>query len=182
MLTKTAARMGTCLPGPGRLRRTTPPAEKPSSPTMLASALARSGLPATRPSSRRRKPPPRKQHCAPMRLTTLRRCGWSMFFAGHQRAVRSPCTPGRHSPARRADPPGVRRGSGKVRRRCQAAGLGALWETGLMWAKALRAFQLGKARTSPEGPWSWMRPSRMASAHVSWPACHLTKASASAVM
>ncbi len=51
-----------------------------------------------------------------------------------------------------------------------------------MWAKALRAFQVGKARTSHEGPWSWMRRSRVASAQLSWPACHLTKASASAVM
>ena len=60
--------------------------------------------------------------------------------------------------------------------------LAAVRETGLMWAKALRAFQVGKARTSHEGPWSWMRRSRVASAQVSWPACHLTKASASAVM
>ena len=68
------------------------------------------------------------------------------------------------------------------RRRCQAAEFAAVRETGLMWAKALRAFQVGKARTSPEGPWSWMRRSRVASAQVSWPACHLTKASDSAVM
>jgi len=66
--------------------------------------------------------------------------------------------------------------------RCQPARLAAVRETGLMWAKALRAFQVGKARTSHEGPWSWMRQSRVASAQVSWPACHLTKASASAVM
>ncbi len=71
---------------------------------------------------------------------------------------------------------------GRVRRRCQAAELAAVRETGLMWAKALRAFQVGKARTSHEGPWSWMRRSRVASAQLSWPACHLTKASDSAVM
>jgi hypothetical protein len=53
---------------------------------------------------------------------------------------------------------------------------------GLMCAKVLRAFQVGKARTSQAGPWSWMRSARMASAQASWPACHLTKASASAVM
>ena len=76
----------------------------------------------------------------------------------------------------------VRRRNGRVRRRCQPARPTAVRGTGLMWAKALRAFQAGKARTSPEGPWSWMRPSRVASAQVSWPACHLTKASASAVM
>ena len=51
-----------------------------------------------------------------------------------------------------------------------------------MWAKTLRGFQVGKARTSQEGPWSWMRRLRVASAQLSWPACHLTKASASAVM
>jgi hypothetical protein len=72
--------------------------------------------------------------------------------------------------------------NGRVGRRCQAAELAAVRETGLMWAKALRAFQVGKARTSHEGPWSWMRRSRVASAQLSWPACHLTKASASAVM
>jgi hypothetical protein len=65
-------------------------------------------------------------------------------------------------------------------RGCQPAGLAAVRGTGLMWAKALRAFQVGKARTSHEGPWRWMRRSRMASAQASWPACHLTKASASA--
>ena len=31
-----------------------------------------------------------------------------------------------------------------MRRRCQAAELVAARETGLMWAKALRAFQVGK--------------------------------------
>lgn len=50
-----------------------------------------------------------------------------------------------------------------------------------MWAKRLRAFHVGKARTSHEGPWTWMRRSRVASAQLSWPACHLTKASASGV-
>ena len=50
-----------------------------------------------------------------------------------------------------------------------------------MWAKRLRAFQVGKARTSHEGPWSWMRRSRVASAPAQLPACHLTKTSASAV-
>ena len=54
--------------------------------------------------------------------------------------------------------------------------------TGLMWANMLRAFQVGNARTSHDGPSSRMRESRTASAQVSWPACHLTKASASAVM
>ena len=51
--------------------------------------------------------------------------------------------------------------------RGQAAGLGAVREGGLMWAKALRAFQVGKARTSQEGPWSWTRRSRVASAQLS---------------
>ena len=54
--------------------------------------------------------------------------------------------------------------------------------TGLMWANMLRAFQVGKARVSHVGPSSRMRESMSASAQVSWPACHLTKASASAVM
>ena len=63
----------------------------------------------------------------------------------------------------------------------QAAELAAVRETGLMWANALRAFQVGKARTSHDGPSSWMRRSRVASAQGSWPACHLTNASASAV-
>src|SRR5262245_57524814 len=53
---------------------------------------------------------------------------------------------------------------------------------GLMWANMLRAFQVGKALTSDGWPSSWMRSSRVAWAQVSWPACHLTKASASAVM
>ena len=76
---------------------------------------------------------------------------------------------------------GARLGPG-ARLRCQAAEPTAVREIGLMWAKALRAFHVGKARTSPEGPWSWMRRSRIASAQVSCPACHLTKASDSAVM
>jgi hypothetical protein len=54
--------------------------------------------------------------------------------------------------------------------------------SGLMWANVLRPFQLGKARTSHNGPWSWTRESRMASAQDSCPACHFTNASASAVM
>src|SRR5215472_11755029 len=54
--------------------------------------------------------------------------------------------------------------------------------SGLMWANMLRAFQVGKARTSHVGPWSWMRESRVAWVQVSWPACHLTNDSASAVM
>jgi hypothetical protein len=54
--------------------------------------------------------------------------------------------------------------------------------SGLMWANMLRPFQVGKARTSHEGPWSWIRESRVASAQGSWPACHFTNASASAVM
>lgn len=65
---------------------------------------------------------------------------------------------------------------------CQPAGLVGVRETGLMWANMLRAFQVGKSRTSDGEPSSWMRPSRVAWAQVSWPACHLTKASASAVM
>jgi hypothetical protein len=64
----------------------------------------------------------------------------------------------------------------------QPAALVAVPETGLMWANMLRAFQVGKALTSDGRPSSWMRPSRVACAQVSWPACHLTKASASAVM
>jgi hypothetical protein len=80
---------------------------------------------------------------------------------------------------RRAPSTWVRPGVG---RRCQAAECAAVRGTGLMWANALRAFQVGKARTSHEGPRSWMRRSRAASAQLSWPACHLTKASASAVM
>src|SRR4029453_18744257 len=55
-------------------------------------------------------------------------------------------------------------------------------ETGLMWANVLRAFQDGKALTSDGRPSSWMRPPRVAGAQVSWPACHLAKGSASAVM
>ena len=54
--------------------------------------------------------------------------------------------------------------------------------SGLMWANTLRRFQLGKARTSHEGPSSWIRESRVASAQEIWPACHFTNASASAVM
>jgi len=64
----------------------------------------------------------------------------------------------------------------------QPGSLPALREIGLISANMLRAFQVGKARTSHEGPWSWMRRSRVAAAQVSWPACHLTKASASAVI
>ena len=63
-----------------------------------------------------------------------------------------------------------------VGRGCQAAECAAVRETGLTRAKALRAFQVGKARTSHEGPWSWMRRSPVASAQLSRPACHLTKA------
>jgi hypothetical protein len=54
--------------------------------------------------------------------------------------------------------------------------------SGLMWANMLRRFQVGKARTSHEGPSSRIRESRVASAHEIWPACHFTNASASAVM
>jgi hypothetical protein len=54
--------------------------------------------------------------------------------------------------------------------------------SGLMWANMLRPFQLGKARTSHKGPWSWIRESRVASFQDSCPACHFTNASASAVM
>jgi hypothetical protein len=64
----------------------------------------------------------------------------------------------------------------------QPGSLAALGEIGLMSANMLRAFQVGKARTSHEGPWSWMRWSPVTAAQVSWPACHLTKASASAVI
>jgi hypothetical protein len=53
---------------------------------------------------------------------------------------------------------------------------------GVMWANVLRAFQVGNALVSQDGPSSRMRESRSAWAQVSWPACHLTKASASAVM
>ena len=65
---------------------------------------------------------------------------------------------------------------------CQPAGLVAVRETGVMWANMLRAFQVGNALTSDGEPSSRMRPLRTASAQASWPACHLTKASASAVM
>src|SRR5262245_6835620 len=58
----------------------------------------------------------------------------------------------------------------------------AVRETGLMWANMLRAFQVGKSLTSDGEPSSWMRPSRVTWPHESCPACHLTKASASAVM
>jgi hypothetical protein len=51
-----------------------------------------------------------------------------------------------------------------------------------MWANALRAFQLGKARAGNGSPSTWMRASRMASAQARWPACHLTNASTSVVM
>ena len=64
----------------------------------------------------------------------------------------------------------------------QPAGLVAVRETGLMWANMLGAFRAGKALTSDEGPASWMRRSCVALVQVSCPACHLTKASASAVM
>ena len=67
-------------------------------------------------------------------------------------------------------------------RRCQPAPLVAFRETGLTLANMLRAFQVGKALTSDARPSSWMRPSRVLWAQVSWPACHLTKASDSAVM
>ena len=60
--------------------------------------------------------------------------------------------------------------------------LAALLETGLMWANMLRAFHVGKALTRTGEPSSRMRFSRVACAQLSWPACHLTKASASAVM
>jgi hypothetical protein len=53
--------------------------------------------------------------------------------------------------------------------------------TGVMCANMLRAFQVGKARTSHDGPHRSMRPSRTAAAQLTWPACHLTNASASAV-
>ena len=68
------------------------------------------------------------------------------------------------------------------RRGCHPAGLVGVRETGLMWANMLRAFQVGKALTSDGEPSIWMRFLRVAWAQVSWPACHLTKASASAVM
>jgi hypothetical protein len=82
----------------------------------------------------------------------------------------------------RRTPAAVRCRIGRPHRGCQPAGLVAVRETGLMWANMLRAFQVGKALTSDGRPSSWMRPSRVAWAQVSWPACHLTKASASAVM
>jgi hypothetical protein len=46
----------------------------------------------------------------------------------------------------------------------------------------LRAFQVGKALTSDGTPSTWIRPSCVVCVQVSWPACHLTNASASAVM
>jgi hypothetical protein len=63
----------------------------------------------------------------------------------------------------------------------QAAEATGVLATGLTWANMLRAFQVGKALTSDDGPESRMRPSRVAWAQASCPACHLTKASASAV-
>ncbi len=68
-------------------------------------------------------------------------------------------------------------GGGSLRQLAVAAAA-----SGLMWANMLRPFQLGKARTSHEGPWSWIRESRVASSQDSCPACHFTNASASAVM
>src|SRR4030095_6204738 len=70
----------------------------------------------------------------------------------------------------------------EAHRECQLAELVAVRGTGLMWANMLRAFPVGEALTREGRPSSWMRPSRVAWAQVSWPACHLTKASASAVM
>ena len=67
--------------------------------------------------------------------------------------------------------------SGRPHPGCQAAGLVAVRETGLTCANMLRAFQFGNALTRDGGPSSWMRPSPVAWAQVSWPACHLTKAS-----
>ena len=58
----------------------------------------------------------------------------------------------------------------------------AVRETGLMCANMLRAFHVGKASTSDGEPSSRMRSSRLAWPQVRWPACHLTNASASAVM
>lgn len=40
---------------------------------------------------------------------------------------------------------------------------------GVMWAKLLRAFQVGKARTSQDGPSSRILASQVASAPESWP-------------
>src|SRR3546814_10890779 len=71
--------------------------------------------------------------------------------------------------------------SERSHRGCQPADPMAPRETGLMCANMLRAFQVGEALTSDGGPSSWMRPSPVAWDQVSWPACHLTKASASAV-
>ena len=76
----------------------------------------------------------------------------------------------------------VRCRSGKPHRGRQPVALVAVRETGLMWANMLRAFQVGNALTSDGEPSIWMRPSRVAWAQVRWPACHLTNASASAVM
>jgi hypothetical protein len=71
---------------------------------------------------------------------------------------------------------------GVARRRSSRQFAVAAAGSGLMWANMLRPFQLGKARTSHEGPWSWIRESRVASSQDNWPACHFTNASASAVM
>jgi hypothetical protein len=67
-------------------------------------------------------------------------------------------------------------------RRFSASGARCARRDRLDVSKMLRAFHVGKARTSHDGPQSWMRRSLMAAAQLSWPACHLTKASASAVM
>jgi hypothetical protein len=53
-------------------------------------------------------------------------------------------------------------GSPEATSRIQPARLVAVREAGLMWANALRAFQVGKALASDERPWSWMRCSRVA--------------------
>ena len=76
----------------------------------------------------------------------------------------------------------VRCRSGKPHRGRQPVALVAVRNTGLMWANMLRAFQVGNTLTSDGEPSIWMRPSRVAWAQVRWPACHLTNASASAVM
>ena len=97
----------------------------------------------------------------------------------HNRFKQSGYTTWRDTTRHLAHPPTRRH---RNHRRVTAARQLALAATGLTWANMLRPFQLGKARTSHEGPSSWTRPSRVASAHDICPACHFTNASASAVM
>ena len=107
------------------------------------------------------------------------RSHWSSPHASSSADSALSCDAGRHSGTRfgsRVRRPDRRLG-GSLRQFAVAAAA-----SGLMWANMLRPFQLGKARTSHKGPWSWIRESRVASSQDSCPACHFTNASALAVM